>query len=102
MDNCWFSVFDRVDAQRFKDADISHILYQPLAVDEDQIREWDRQAEALREYKDEICFVGRLYDDNFYDEFLQSSSTKIYRTILLICLKMLPFAGMELTVFMEQ
>ena len=69
MDNCWFSVFDRVDAQRFKDADISHILYQPLAVDEDQIREWDRQAEALREYKDEICFVGRLYDDNFYDEF---------------------------------
>lgn len=69
MENCWYSVFDRVDAQRFNDAEIPHVLYQPLAVDDDQIREWNRQAPSTDGYADEVCFVGRLYDDNFYDEF---------------------------------
>ena len=69
MDNCWYSVFDRVEARYFADAKIPHVLYQPLAVDDDQIREWDRQAGAFREYREEICFVASLYDDNFYDEF---------------------------------
>ncbi len=69
MDHCWYSVFDRIEAQSFADAKIPHVLYQPLAVDDDQIREWDRQAGAFREYREEVCFVASLYDDNFYDEF---------------------------------
>lgn len=69
MDQCWYSVFDRVEAQYFADAKIPHVLYQPLAVDDEQIREWDRQTGAFREYREEVCFVASLYDDNFYDEY---------------------------------
>lgn len=69
MENCWYSVFDRIDAQRFTDAKIPHVLYQPLAVDDKQIQEWNSSMGTLQEYSHEICFVGRLYDDNFYDEF---------------------------------
>ena len=35
MDHCWYSVFDRIEAQSFVDAKIPHVLYQPLAVDDD-------------------------------------------------------------------
>lgn len=71
MDHCWYSTFDRVDAQRFIEAGFPHILYQPLAVDHDQIQAWDSSGDtpSSREYIDEVCFVGRLYDENFYDEF---------------------------------
>ncbi len=71
MENCWYSTFDRVDMQRFINAGIPHVIYQPLAVDYDQIQRWYRcnAVAPFREYIDEICFVGRLYDDNFYDEF---------------------------------
>lgn len=71
MEHCWYSVFDKVDAQRFIKAGLPHILYQPLAVDDGQIRDWDGGCNniSLRKYVDEVCFVGRLYDENFYDEF---------------------------------
>lgn len=71
MENCWYSTFDRVNARKFTDGGIPHVLYQPLAVDYEQILEWDRDCDSggARKYSHEVCFVGRLYDDNLYDEF---------------------------------
>ena len=43
LDNCWFSVFDKLDRQRFLDAGVPHILYQPLSVNEDDVTEWKKQ-----------------------------------------------------------
>lgn len=71
MENCWYSTFDKVDAERFKAYGVPHVLYQPLAVDYDEILEWNRDFEdgRQRKYDHEICFVGRLYEGNFYDEY---------------------------------
>lgn len=70
MENCWYSVFDKVDAEKFTNYHVPHILYQPLAVDYEQMKEWNRDCNGVfRSYEHEVCFVGRLYDDNFYDEF---------------------------------
>lgn len=74
MANCWFSVFDKVECKRFKDGGIRHVIYQPLAVDDGAIREWDSELSdnMVQRYSHEICFVGQLYDNNFYDEFCRN------------------------------
>lgn len=74
MSDCYFSVFDKTDCQRFKEKGIPHVLYQPLAVDDTMIQEWDCERGDMvnHKYFTDICFVGNLYDDNFYDEFCQN------------------------------
>lgn len=71
MPHCWYSVFDKADAKRFMDRKVPHILYQPLAVDDVAIQNWDKENKGVypKSYEHEICFIGNLYDDNFYDEF---------------------------------
>ena len=71
MENCWYSTFDRIDADRFQACGVPHVLYQPLAVDYEAMQEWNRNLyqETARKYDHEICFVGRLYENNFYDEY---------------------------------
>ncbi len=73
-DNCWFAVFDKKDLERFESRKVPHILYQPLAVDSVAIEEWNKacEGEESKEYKHDICFLGNLYDDNFFDEFCQN------------------------------
>lgn len=71
MDNCYFSVFDKLDCERFQGAGISHVLYQPLAVNQDNVRKWDLANKMRGRYLDEISFVGSLYDKNPYDIELQ-------------------------------
>lgn len=74
LDNCWFSVFDKLDRQRFLDAGVPHILYQPLSVNEDDVTEWKKHTRrklAARKYMNDVSFVGRLYEDNLYDEHLK-------------------------------
>lgn len=71
MDNCYFSVFDKLDCERFRTAGIPHILYQPLAVNQDNMRKWDLITRMAGTYKDEISFVGSLYDQNSYDKELE-------------------------------
>ena len=71
MDNCYFSVFDKLDCERFRTAGIPHILYQPLAVNQDNLRKWDLRTRMAGTYKDEISFVGSLYDQNSYDKELE-------------------------------
>ncbi|MBD5490366.1 MAG: glycosyltransferase [Lachnospiraceae bacterium] len=70
MDNCWFSVFDRLDNERFRKAGIPHTLYQPLAVNKADVIMWNRKAKKVLEgkYINDICFVGNLYEDNLFDE----------------------------------
>ena len=74
MRNCYFSVFDKVDHSRFVERGIQHVLYQPLAVDDVRIRDWDSEHDdqAGERYLTDICFVGNLYEDNFYDVFCRN------------------------------
>lgn len=73
-ENCWFSVFDKVDAQRFLEAGFSHIMYQPLAVNQYDIQKWKRKGCLGGDYYNEVCFIGSLYDDNAYDKELKRIS----------------------------
>lgn len=70
LDNCWFSVFDRMDNERFKKAGIPHTLYQPLAVNRTDMLAWHAKAKKklAGAYVNDICFVGNLYEDNLFDE----------------------------------
>lgn len=73
FDNCWFSVFDRLDHGRFQKADIPHVLYQPLAVNREDVLLWNKKSKKkLRGgYINDICFVGSLYEDNLFDQRVQ-------------------------------
>lgn len=70
LDNCWFSVFDRLDAERFHQDGIPHVLYQPLAVGREDVIAWDRHVKKklAGKYINDVCFVGSLYEDNLYDQ----------------------------------
>lgn len=70
MDNCWFSVFDKQDAARFLNSGVPHVLYQPLSVDGDDVIKWNEKSrkKLSGKYIHDICFVGRLYEDNLFDE----------------------------------
>lgn len=70
-ENCYFSVFDRVDAQRFREAGFAHIMYQPLAVNQYNIQKWEEQGKLGGDYYNDVCFIGSLYDDNAYDKELK-------------------------------
>lgn len=68
LDNCWFSVFDRLDYERFKSDGIPHVLYQPLSVNKYDMLKWDVKRKLGSNYINEISFVGRLYENNLYDD----------------------------------
>lgn len=70
LDNCWFSVFDRLDQERFQKAGIPHTLYQPLAVNRTDAIAWSAKARKTLAgtYINDVCFVGSLYEDNLFDE----------------------------------
>ena len=70
LDNCWFSVFDKLDAERFRKVGLKHILYQPLAVNSHDIDKWNLTKKMNGHYVNDICFVGSLYNDNAYDKKL--------------------------------
>lgn len=67
LENCWFSVFDRLDRDRFVQYGIPHVMYQPLAVNSGNLRRWDVRRKLNGKYMHEISFIGRLYEDNPYD-----------------------------------
>ncbi len=69
MENCYFSVFDKEDYGRFLKAGIPHVLYQPLSIDWKAAWQWyGRKAD----YREDISFVGNLYDDSLYDDYMQN------------------------------
>lgn len=67
MNNCYFSVFDKVDYQRFVQRQIPHVIYQPLSIDQEAALQWN---DRKKHYFNEICFVGNLYDDSLYDDYM--------------------------------
>lgn len=77
LDNCWFSVFDKLDYERFKADGIPHVLYQPLAVDQYDSRRWNVKKKLNGRYIEDVSFLGRLYEDNLYDRFLKDIPANI-------------------------
>lgn len=72
LNNCWYSTFDKIDLERMKKVGIAHVLYQPLAVNADDFFRWNLYGnqDSGSGYRDEISFVGMLYDNNPYDQNL--------------------------------
>ncbi|MBD5524387.1 MAG: glycosyltransferase [Lachnospiraceae bacterium] len=70
LDNCWFSVFDKLDYERFQKDGIPHVMYQPLAVNKYDILKWNVKRKMSGKYFNDICFLGRLYEKNLYDDNL--------------------------------
>lgn len=70
MNNCWFSVFDKVDAVRFLNHGIPHVLYQPLSVNGDDAVSWNRYSrkQLAGRFITDVSFVGSLYEENLFDE----------------------------------
>lgn len=77
MDTCWFSVFDKLDCERFQKNGIPHVLYQPLSVSYDVVSQWNAGRKGIKNYQNEISFVGSLYGDNFYDRCLKEMPENI-------------------------
>lgn len=79
LPNCWFSVFDRLDCQRFLDAGIPHVFYQKLAVNRDDVIKWNKEIEKKRhgKYINDISFVGSLYEKNSYDNCVEKIPLKM-------------------------
>lgn len=77
MNNCWFSVFDRLDCERFRRDGIPHVIYQPLAVNYDTVHRWNEGRKGKKKYRHEISFVGSLYENNFYDRCLKEMPERI-------------------------
>lgn len=69
LNNCYFSIFDRLDYERFKEAGVEHVQYSPLAVNPNQVRKWNQNVERKLKgrYINDVCFVGSLYENNSYD-----------------------------------
>lgn len=69
LKNCYFSTFDKLDCERFKEGGVVNVQYSPLAVDAVNVRKWNKKAEKALQggYMHDISFLGRLYDNNFYD-----------------------------------
>ena len=72
LHNCYYSVFDRLDYERFRSDGIPHVQYSPLAVNPWNVNKWNRKAAVKLKggYIYDICFVGSLYEDNLYDKYI--------------------------------
>lgn len=78
LDNCWFSVFDKLDAECFQKAGLKHVLYQPLAVNPYNINKWNLTKRLKERYVNDICFVGSLYSNNAYDTELSGMPESLH------------------------
>ena len=50
LDNIWYSVFDKLDAERMRKGGCPHVLYQPLSVNSDREATGNNGAISEREY----------------------------------------------------
>lgn len=72
LKNCYFSLFDKLDYERFQKEGIPNVMYSPLGIDPVNAKQWNRKVEkTLRGgYMHDVCFLGRLYEDNHYDRYI--------------------------------
>lgn len=61
-------LFDLTNVEEFKGMGVDHIYHLPLAVDCDRIAHLFSHSNDMEEYKNEISFVGSLYEKNSYDK----------------------------------
>ncbi len=78
LPNCWFSVFDKLDYKEFKEAGYPHILYQPLSVCKSDVVKWNAKKRLNGKYREDIAFVGSIYDHNPYDQVMGSFPPEIH------------------------
>lgn len=67
IESCYYSVFDKLDYQDFCRIGLPHVLYQPCAVMKSDIIRLYQENRPGEYYKDEISFIGSIYDHNPYD-----------------------------------
>lgn len=60
-------LFDYVSYNEFKEMGVKNVNYLPLCVDEGRISQMINGADDLFMYKNEVSFVGSLYERNNYD-----------------------------------
>ena len=70
LDNIWYSVFDKIDAERMRKGGCPHVLYQPLSVHKDNMIKWEKKSLSKVRYVNEITFIANLYEKNDYDRCL--------------------------------
>lgn len=61
-------LFDMTNVEEFRGMGAEHIYYLPLAVDCNRIDHLFTHSTDLGDYKNEISFVGSLYEKNSYDK----------------------------------
>lgn len=61
-------LFDLTNVEEFKGMGVPHVYHLPLAVDVDRLDYLFENAEPTEKYKNEISFVGSLYEKNSYDK----------------------------------
>lgn len=67
IESCYYSVFDKLDYQDFSRIGLPHVMYQPCAVSKSEIVRLYQKNRPGEYYKDEISFIGSIYDHNPYD-----------------------------------
>ncbi|MGN0277775.1 MAG: glycosyltransferase [Lachnospiraceae bacterium] len=67
IESCYYSVFDKLDYQDFSRIGLPHVMYQPCAVSKSEIVRLYQENRPGEYYKDEISFIGSIYDHNPYD-----------------------------------
>lgn len=65
----YFFVFDRKFYQELKGYHLAHLYYLPLGVNSGQLKKFAFTEEQLKHYRSEVSFVGRLYQDNEFDQW---------------------------------
>lgn len=70
IDSCYFSVFDQTDYARCIERKVPHVLYQPLSVGRELVTRFIKETSRDAQFLNEVCFVGNLYDNNLYDEYV--------------------------------
>lgn len=80
MEHIWVSTFDRIDRDRLLAGGICHVLYQPLCVDVEEMTDWNREIQETLQggYIHDISFVGRLYENNLYDDNFAQIPVNLY------------------------
>ena len=70
-------IFDREQYLRLKNLDVPHVYHIPLAANISRIGMLDITDEDETIYSHSISFVGNLYEDNKYNELIQTFPTNI-------------------------
>jgi spore maturation protein CgeB len=61
-------MFDKSQYEEFKGYGFEHVYYLPLSVNVERLDKIKLTQEDIKQYTSDVSFVGRLYDDNAYND----------------------------------